>query len=96
MRLAVVVLILFAVSAHAADPAYDLIIRNGRVVDGTGNPWFHADVAIRGDKIVAIGNKAFRSSEARDRCQGSRRRARFHRHALALGHAFARGWQRSE
>ena len=35
---------------------YDVIIRNGRVIDGTGNPWFLADVALDGDRIVAIGN----------------------------------------
>lgn len=34
---------------------YDILIRNGRVVDGTGNPWFAADVAIDGDRIVRIG-----------------------------------------
>ncbi len=38
-----------------ADEKYDLIIRNGRIVDGTGNPWFYADVAIRDDRIVTIG-----------------------------------------
>jgi N-acyl-D-amino-acid deacylase len=41
--------------APAADPPYDLLIRGGRVVDGTGNPWFHADLAIRGDRIAALG-----------------------------------------
>ena len=39
----------------AAEPKYDLVIRNGRIVDGTGNPWFIGDVAITGDKIVAVG-----------------------------------------
>ncbi len=34
---------------------FDLLIRNGRVVDGTGLPWFHADVGIAGDRIAAIG-----------------------------------------
>lgn len=34
----------------------DLIIRNGRVLDGSGNPWYRADVAIRGDRIVAVGD----------------------------------------
>ena len=33
----------------------DLAIRGGRVIDGTGNPWFHADVGIRGDRIVTVG-----------------------------------------
>ena len=41
--------------AEAADPAYDLVLRGGRIVDGTGNPWFVGDVAIRGDKIAAVG-----------------------------------------
>ena len=34
---------------------FDILIRNGRVMDGTGNPWYYADVALRGDRIVAIG-----------------------------------------
>lgn len=42
-------------AGRAAGPEYDLVIRNGRVVDGTGNPWFHGDVAITGDKLVAVG-----------------------------------------
>jgi N-acyl-D-amino-acid deacylase len=41
-------------SALCAD--YDLLIRNARVVDGAGNPWFRADVAIQAGKIAAIGN----------------------------------------
>lgn len=39
----------------AADPEFDVIVRNGRIVDGTGNPWFYGDIAIRGDRIVAVG-----------------------------------------
>jgi N-acyl-D-aspartate/D-glutamate deacylase len=35
--------------------SYDLLIRNGRIVDGSGAPWFRADLAIRGDRIAAIG-----------------------------------------
>src|SRR4029077_350317 len=35
---------------------YDLIIRNGHIIDGTGNPWYAADVAISGDHVVAIGD----------------------------------------
>ncbi len=36
-------------------PAYDLIIQNGRVIDGTGNPAFFADVAVENGRIAAIG-----------------------------------------
>ncbi len=46
---------LFAFPLFAADPEYDLLLRNGRIVDGTGNPWFVGDVAINEDKIVAVG-----------------------------------------
>lgn len=34
---------------------YDLLIRNGRIVDGTGAAWFRADIALRGDTIAASG-----------------------------------------
>jgi len=37
---------------------YDLILRGGRVMDGSGNPWFRADVAVTGDRIVAVGDLA--------------------------------------
>ncbi len=39
----------------AEDAAYDLLIHGGQIVDGTGNPWYHGSVAIRGDRIVSIG-----------------------------------------
>src|SRR5947208_845375 len=36
-------------------PNYDLLIRNGRIIDGSGNPWYSGDIAIQGERIVAIG-----------------------------------------
>ncbi|MEZ6061294.1 MAG: D-aminoacylase [Planctomycetaceae bacterium] len=42
-------------AAMAQQPQFDLVIRNGRIVDGTGNPWFSADVGIRGTQITAVG-----------------------------------------
>jgi N-acyl-D-amino-acid deacylase len=36
-------------------PAYDFVIQNGRIIDGSGNPWVSGDVAIRGDRIMKIG-----------------------------------------
>ncbi len=35
--------------------AFDVIIRNGRIIDGSGNPWVSGDIGIRGDRIAAIG-----------------------------------------
>src|SRR5882762_9408358 len=43
-------------ASKAAPPEYDIIIRNGRVVDGTGRSAFSADVAIKGDRVASIGN----------------------------------------
>jgi N-acyl-D-amino-acid deacylase len=34
---------------------YDVLIRHGHILDGTGNPWYAGDIAIRGDRIAAIG-----------------------------------------
>jgi N-acyl-D-amino-acid deacylase len=52
--------------------SYDLVIRNARVVDGSGNPWFRADVGIRDGRIAAIGGipsdaEARRSIDAQGR-----------------------------
>ncbi len=52
-KLASLVLLLFALPLIAQD--YDILIRHGRIVDGTGNPWFYGDVAIKGDRIVLVG-----------------------------------------
>ena len=35
--------------------SYDIIIKNGKIIDGTGNPWYYGDVAIKDGKIVKIG-----------------------------------------
>lgn len=48
--------------------SYDVVIENGRVIDGTGAAWFYGDVALRGDRIAAIGPRgAFRSVRAAQR-----------------------------
>ena len=43
---------------------YDLIIKNGKIIDGTGSPYFRADIAIRDGKIAKI---------AKHRCHGTYR-----------------------
>ena len=78
MRLIVVLLCLIAVctsivltpnSMNAAAPEYDIIIRHGQVVDGSGRAGFTGDVAIKNDRIARIGNlreaKATREIDAR-------------------------------
>ena len=57
--LLVVVLAACAPSVHTAPTTsgggYDLLIRNARIVDGTGNPWYRGSVATRGDRIAYVG-----------------------------------------
>ena len=45
-------------AAQPQRPRFDVLITNGRIVDGTGAPWFRGDVAIRDDRIAAIGSLA--------------------------------------
>lgn len=47
--------LLSAPTTYSDEPSFDLVLRNGRIVDGTGNPWFIGDIAIRADRIVAVG-----------------------------------------
>ena len=55
--LALFTLVLLAAPLAAQDEGpFDLLIRGGRVVDGAGNPWLRADVAVRGDRIARIGH----------------------------------------
>ena len=46
-----------AVQTSAVQP-YDLVIRNGHIIDGTGSPWYSGDVGIRDGRIAGIGNLA--------------------------------------
>ena len=52
--LAVALAAMLAGVGGAGAQTYDLIMRNARVVDGTGSPWYRADIAIRGDTIARI------------------------------------------
>lgn len=52
-------------TAAPAASGYDVVILNGRIVDGTGAPWFRADIGIAGDRIQAVGN--LQSAQAKTR-----------------------------
>ena len=75
MHRLVAAVLLAAVVGGMAEPAqptrYDVLIRNARVLDGTGNPWLRADIGITGDRITAVGRlgdaTAPRIIDARDR-----------------------------
>jgi N-acyl-D-amino-acid deacylase len=43
------------VAGQSSVARYDVLIKNGRIVDGTGAPWFRGDLAISGDRIAAVG-----------------------------------------
>lgn len=53
MRLLTLFLLTVSIALHAQ--TYDLIIKNGRIVDGTGNSWFYGDVGVRNGRIAAVG-----------------------------------------
>jgi N-acyl-D-amino-acid deacylase len=44
--------------AQTSVPAFDLVITNGHIIDGTGSPWYSGDIGIRDGKVAAIGNLA--------------------------------------
>src|SRR5678816_4819300 len=57
------VIFFFVSHSQAVSPSFDLVVINARVIDGSGNPWFRADVGVRDGRIVRIGRIA--PSEAR-------------------------------
>ena len=83
-------------SRHAARPqrslgvpfmaAYDIVIRNGQVADGTGKKLFAADVALKGDRIAAVEAPGYAHGRQRDRRQGQGRGAGLHRRAHPRRH----------
>ncbi len=51
-----------AACANGTNEDFDILIENGKVIDGTGDPWFYADVGITGNSIVAIGDLASKTA----------------------------------
>jgi N-acyl-D-aspartate/D-glutamate deacylase len=47
--------LLLWVSSSLLSQPYDVVIRNGHIIDGTGSPWYAGDIAIQGGRIAAIG-----------------------------------------
>ena len=45
--------------------SFDLVIENARIVDGTGSPWYRADLGVKGERIGAIGKLAGEPAEGR-------------------------------
>src|SRR4051812_47491 len=58
MRMVVLSLVILAAIQPAQRPAFDVVVVNGRIVDGTGSPWYAADIGIRAGRIAAIGRLA--------------------------------------
>src|SRR5436190_839143 len=52
--IALAVVLAALVAPHAQTPAYDILIRHARIVDGTGSSWYRADLAVRGDAVAKI------------------------------------------
>jgi N-acyl-D-amino-acid deacylase len=64
-RRAVLILVFISLSlpsGFAQSDSFDLIISSARIVDGSGNPWYRADVGVRGGLIAEIGNLSQRAS----------------------------------
>ncbi|TAE89604.1 MAG: hypothetical protein EAZ80_14100, partial [Runella slithyformis] len=55
MKAKISLLLIFWANLVFAQSPFDLLIRQGRIIDGSGNPWFVADIGITNGKIVAIG-----------------------------------------
>lgn len=55
VTLIVILSVGLSVERLSAQQVYDVVIKNGKILDGTGNPWFRADIAIRNDEIVEVG-----------------------------------------
>jgi N-acyl-D-amino-acid deacylase len=56
LKAVTLILLCFLPTFLFAQQHYDIILKNGKIVDGTGNPWFYGDVGIIGNKVISIGD----------------------------------------
>ena len=56
LKLKFVILLYLAPALLFAQQHYDIILKNGKIIDGTGNPWFYGDIGIVKNKIISIGD----------------------------------------
>lgn len=52
----IVVMFSFVLCSKSGSGDFDILVKNGKIVDGTGNPWFYGDIGIIGDTIAEIGD----------------------------------------
>jgi dihydroorotase/N-acyl-D-amino-acid deacylase len=74
MRLSVLLIVCFALGnllyAQSGPAPFDLLIVNGRIIDGTGSPWYSGDIGIRDGHIAAIGRLSSAPAKERIDAQG--------------------------
>lgn len=70
MFLTVICASLLGISMDMQAQDYDVVLENGRVLDGTGNPWYYADVAINNGRIAAVGDLKEADTERRINIEG--------------------------
>src|SRR4051812_48013923 len=56
LKLKAFIILCFLPSLLFAQQHYDIILKHGKIIDGTGNPWFYGDIGIVKNKIVSIGD----------------------------------------
>lgn len=56
LKIKLLALVLFLPALLFAQKHFDIILKNGKIIDGAGNPWFYGDIGIVKDKIVKIGD----------------------------------------
>jgi N-acyl-D-amino-acid deacylase len=55
-------LLLFSIALNAQSQHYDIVVTNGKIIDGTGNSWYYGSVGIKDGKIIAIGRNVVGTS----------------------------------